>query len=164
MAGWRSRWQRRSSLCALAGWAKAPAQSSTRMKDSRAPCPPRGARLAPMLMVGTARRLALPSRKALLAPLPTLRATSRFRYEGKKLVHTISPFQGLEHSNIEPQHYAARANSSSTDFSKASAFCTLGRCCMRAKCAAQFAKPAGSTSSCVPRRTHQKKCASAAVK
>src|SRR5262249_59153221 len=83
--------------------------------------------------------------------------------EGKKRVQCNPDFVFSPRPRTR-YRYAARANSSSTDFSNAIAFCTLGRCCKRAKCAAQFVKPDGSTSSCVPRRTHQKKCASAAVK
>ena len=60
--------------------------------------------------------------------------------------------------------YAALANSSFTDFSQANSFCTLARSLMRSKCAMQFGKADASTPSCAPRRMHQKKCASGAVK
>ena len=47
---------------------------------------------------------------------------------------------------------AALANPSWTDFSKASSFCTLGRCVMRSKCAAQCLKFDRSSSNCRARR------------
>jgi hypothetical protein len=76
--------------------------------------------------------------------------------KGAKCVHNLryeigSRFGGSNASETG-RFQAALANSAWIDFSKASSFCTLGRCIMRSKCFVQCLNFDKSSSNCRPRR------------
>jgi hypothetical protein len=66
-----------SQVPSFVGWAKAPAWCSTRVKDSRAPCPPVASNQDVTISGGHGARKAFLRCQAVLPPLPTLQVTGR---------------------------------------------------------------------------------------